>query len=175
MFLVIDRLTAPCDGAPPACYTLAYGNAPQLVHYHWENADGSPATEMIPQSGTFAQDFGFFTAAETVVPFALDTDPNDVGNDLAVDLAVVSDFSAIEDLLVNGQWAPNGSVWYAHACCSAGATGGSVYSGLFAAGTENGDMLVDVARAGPAVAPLPTALLSAPRTTIDPTSAAQSA
>jgi hypothetical protein len=65
--------------------------------------------------------------------------------------------------LLNGKWAPNGAVWYAHACCSAGSTGRSIYAGLFAAGTENGEMLADVAAAGPSVAPLPTALLSAPK------------
>lgn len=103
VFLEIDRIEAACVGVPPNCYTLAPGAVDNHVFFHWENADGSPATEMSPQSGSFAQTFGFTAAAETVVPFSLDTNPNDVGADLAIDLAVVSDFSVFEDLEVNGQ------------------------------------------------------------------------
>jgi len=100
-FFVVDRLSAPCEfGPPPSCYELAVGNAPNSVHYHWERANGSPATEIFPQSGSFAQDFGFFAAAETVVPFTLFGPDGPV---LAFDMVVASDFSTIEDLEVNGR------------------------------------------------------------------------
>ncbi len=103
LFLVIDKEDADCDGAPPACYTLATGDASNRIYYHWENADGSPATAMNPQSGFFTQHYGFFHASDTKVAFAFDTDPTDVGADLSLDLTIASDFSEIEDLEVNGK------------------------------------------------------------------------
>lgn len=60
-------------------------------------------------------------------------------------------------------WKANGAIWYAHACCSAGADGKSRYRGLFDADNRIGQMLNAVAEgAGPSIAPLPRALLGAP-------------
>jgi hypothetical protein len=59
-------------------------------------------------------------------------------------------------------WAPDGAVWYSHACCSAGSDAASRFQDLFAAGDAVGDLLRGVATgAGAMVAPLPMALLSA--------------
>lgn len=63
----------------------------------------------------------------------------------------------IEDLLAH--WQPAGAIWYAHACCSAGSDGQSMFDGLFEAGTMVDQVLKGVARAGAQVAPMPTALL----------------
>lgn len=61
-------------------------------------------------------------------------------------------------------WQPSGAIWYAHACCSAGTDSESRYKGLLPADGEIGRMLNGVARAaGATVAPLPKALLGAPR------------
>lgn len=57
-------------------------------------------------------------------------------------------------------WSPSGAIWYAHACCSAGADRASRYDGLFAPGDPVGDLLIGIAgAAGAMVSPLPTALL----------------
>jgi hypothetical protein len=60
-----------------------------------------------------------------------------------------------------GSWQPDGAVWFAQACCSAGSNGPSVYQGLFDAEGEVGEVLYGVAAAGAAIAPLPRALLGA--------------
>jgi hypothetical protein len=60
-------------------------------------------------------------------------------------------------------WQPEGAIWYAHACCSAGSDNTSVFSGLVADDTPIGRILKAIPAAGSLVAPLPTALLSAPR------------
>jgi hypothetical protein len=65
------------------------------------------------------------------------------------------------DLAALGLWAPDGCIWYAHACCSAGADGASSFSGLFNATSSLARTLDAIARAGPCIAPLPQALLSA--------------
>ena len=61
-------------------------------------------------------------------------------------------------------WQPSGAIWYAHACCSAGSDSESRYKGLLPADGAIGQMLDGVAlAAGSTVAPLPKALLGAPR------------
>jgi hypothetical protein len=63
------------------------------------------------------------------------------------------------DLL--SRWQPDGAIWYAHACCSAGAGGESVYAGISGLGPQIAEVLSAVAKVGPVVAPLPRALLGA--------------
>ncbi|UNO42893.1 hypothetical protein [Streptomyces sp. MST-110588] len=60
-------------------------------------------------------------------------------------------------------WQPDGAIWYAHACCGAGADRRSVFDGLVAPDGPVGEVLAGVAALGSVVAPLPTALLSARR------------
>ena len=57
------------------------------------------------------------------------------------------------------QWRPSGAIWYAHACCSAGAGKPSEFAGLVEQDSGLGRMLAAVADAGPCSAPLPRALL----------------
>ena len=57
-------------------------------------------------------------------------------------------------------WRPDGAIWYAHACCSAGSDSHSRYHGLIASSDDVGATLRGVAAtAGARVAPLPEALL----------------
>lgn len=56
-------------------------------------------------------------------------------------------------------WQPNGAIWYAHACCSAGSSALTVFHGLFAPASSVGQLLASVAALGDQVAPLPRALL----------------
>lgn len=58
-------------------------------------------------------------------------------------------------------WQPDGAIWYAHACCSAGVDTPSAYHGLFDPASTVARVLDGVTAAGPMVAPLPRALLGA--------------
>jgi hypothetical protein len=60
------------------------------------------------------------------------------------------------------QWAPNGAIWYAHACCSAGSDATNHYQGLFAAGGQYARLLEELARPPGRSAPLPVCLLGHP-------------
>jgi hypothetical protein len=64
------------------------------------------------------------------------------------------------ETLLSG-WQPDGAVWLAQACCSAGADTPSAYAGLFTG--VLGDVLTGVAALGAMTSPLPRALLGAPR------------
>ncbi len=58
-------------------------------------------------------------------------------------------------------WSPDGAIWYAHACCSAGSDEKTAYEGLVAPGSHAAEILHGVAQVGAMVAPLPKALLGA--------------
>jgi hypothetical protein len=58
-------------------------------------------------------------------------------------------------------WQPDGAVWYAHACCSAGSDDGTAFAGLFDAKTKLAQDLEGVGKLGAQSAPLPVALLGA--------------
>lgn len=61
-------------------------------------------------------------------------------------------------------WDPGGAIWYAHACCSAGADSVSRYDGLLPAGGPVGSLLAAIAGAtGAMVAPFAERLLGAAR------------
>jgi len=57
-------------------------------------------------------------------------------------------------------WQPNGAIWYAHACCSAGSDSESRYEKLFSPNSAIGLTLNGIASgAGAVVAPMPSTLL----------------
>jgi len=87
--------------------------------------------------------------------------PDNMRRDLG--LLVDTDLSTVrpEHLLAN--WQPDGVVWYAHACCSAGAVGVNLFDGLVDRESTVHEVLAAVAKLGETVAPLPRALLSAER------------
>lgn len=58
-------------------------------------------------------------------------------------------------------WQPDGAIWYAHACCSAGSDSTTAFDGLVDAGSEVDRILKGVAACGAMIAPLPRALLGA--------------
>jgi hypothetical protein len=62
-----------------------------------------------------------------------------------------------------GAWEPDGAIWYAHACCSAGGDTGTIYEGLLHPGSSAGQIVHAVAELGAQVAPLPERLLGAPK------------
>lgn len=60
------------------------------------------------------------------------------------------------------EWAPDGTIWYAHACCGAGADSGSIFTELFADSPAR-QVLQAVGELGAQVAPLPVRLLTHPK------------
>lgn len=56
-------------------------------------------------------------------------------------------------------WNARGAIWYAHACCSAGAHAGSRFAGLVGADSSLGRTLAGIGQLGACTAPLPRALL----------------
>lgn len=60
-------------------------------------------------------------------------------------------------------WQPDGAIWYAHACCSAGCDSINSYRELTPAGSVLASVLDGVAALGAQVAPLPQRLLGAQR------------
>lgn len=66
--------------------------------------------------------------------------------------------SAGPDTIMN-KWQPDGAIWYAHACCSAGSAGQTLFDGLTESGSEVDRILNGVAKLGDRVAPLPSAML----------------
>ncbi len=59
------------------------------------------------------------------------------------------------------QWQPDGAIWYAHACCSAGSDKETRYKGLVSEGSSVEKILEGVAAIGAQVAPFPKKLLGA--------------
>ena len=60
-------------------------------------------------------------------------------------------------------WEPDGAIWYAHACCSAGSDAATSFDGLFEPDSAIARTLGAVAGCGALTAPLPRALLGAER------------
>jgi hypothetical protein len=56
---------------------------------------------------------------------------------------------------------PDGAIWFAQACCSAGSDSPTNYAGLFESGTLLDQTLTGIAKVGADIAPLPRALLDA--------------
>jgi hypothetical protein len=78
-------------------------------------------------------------------------------------LPVDGDYATVDPARVLEAWQPDGAVWYAHACCSAGSDGSTIYRGLLEPGSWVDQVLTGIAGAGTHVAPLPEALLGATR------------
>jgi hypothetical protein len=62
-----------------------------------------------------------------------------------------------------GSWQPDGAIWYSHACCSAGSSAETIYTGIAALDSDITQVLTSVAAIGSRTAPLPRALLGASR------------
>jgi len=86
-------------------------------------------------------------------------DPAAMARDLG--LPVDAERALLDPTTLLAAWQPDGAIWYAHACCSAGSDGFTRYTGLVAENSTVAKVLNAVAALGPRVAPLPTALLSA--------------
>ncbi len=76
-------------------------------------------------------------------------------------LLVDQDFRTLDPGDLLAAWQPDGAIWYAHACCSAGSSAESNFAGLFPAGDDAERVLSAVAGLGDLTAPLPCRLLGA--------------
>jgi hypothetical protein len=76
-------------------------------------------------------------------------------------LLVDQDYTSVPVADLLAAWQPDGAIWYAHACCSAGSSSQTLFDGLSQEGSEVDRVLKGVAKLGNRVAPLPTALLGA--------------
>jgi len=81
----------------------------------------------------------------------------------AMGLPVDATYRALDLDALLAHWSPDGALWYAHACCSAGSDAKSGYTGLVDEHSQAGEILRGVAAAGALVAPLARRLLGAPR------------
>jgi hypothetical protein len=81
--------------------------------------------------------------------------PDLMSRDLGLPVDANSELVRPEVLL--GTWQPDGAIWYAHACCSAGSDRKSAYVGLVPTGSRVEQVLLAVAGLGAQVAPLPRA------------------
>ncbi|MFL6388959.1 MAG: hypothetical protein ACJ71U_15870 [Terriglobales bacterium] len=85
--------------------------------------------------------------------------PATLGNELG--LLVDQGYASVKPSDVLKGWQPAGAIWYAHACCSAGASAQTMFDGLTQEGSDVDRVLKGVAAVGNKVAPMPTELLGA--------------
>jgi len=89
---------------------------------------------------------------------------DDVAN-MKADLGLLVDagFKVVRPQELLAAWQPDGAIWYAHACCSAGSLSKTAFDGLVPAGSDVDRIMKGVAGCGDMIAPFPQALLSADR------------
>lgn len=76
-------------------------------------------------------------------------------------LPVDADHALLDPAGLLSAWQPDGAVWFAQACCSAGAESPSAYEGLFGSNTSLENVLTGVAAVGARISPLARAALGA--------------
>ena len=86
-------------------------------------------------------------------------DPQAMKRDLG--LPVDQDSATLDPAALLAHWQPDGAIWYAHACCSAGSDQDSSFVRLFEPSDSLHQILAGVAALGSLTAPLPKALLGA--------------
>lgn len=93
------------------------------------------------------------------------TGPLDDSSLMATQLGMLVDQSRelVPAARLLADWQPDGAIWFAQACCSAGADSPSAYTGLFPTDSLVAKVLDGVAKTGAVSAPLPQALLGASR------------
>jgi len=72
---------------------------------------------------------------------------------------VDKDFRLLDADALARRWSPDGAIWYAHACCSAGGDSQTAFTDLVKQGTQVAQVLAGVAALGAVTAPLPRSLL----------------
>lgn len=118
-------------------------------------------------TGSSATSFGLVDAISKRKPAFLATtshgatfplnQPVALAQQLGIPVDANHDLLSHVDVLSN--WNSEGAIWYAHACCSAGASGVSAFEGLIDPSTELGKTVLSLGVAGEISAPLPKMML----------------
>ncbi len=92
------------------------------------------------------------------------TGPLDDAVNMAAQLGVPvdRDHTALPLATLTDTWSPHGTIWYAHACCSAGCDAASSFAGVAAPTSTLGQTLSALGALGARSAPLPKLLLGRP-------------
>jgi hypothetical protein len=152
----ITRLMRDCIGAP------LYGQFKQDVELTPTFIDGATgeATGALLAAALAASRPGFIATTSHGMTGPL-ADPAKMK--AALGLLVDSDLRPVATATLTSEWEPDGTIWYAHACCSAGSQSATSFKGLVVPGSSVDRILSGVAACGDTMAPLPQALLSAPK------------
>jgi hypothetical protein len=169
---------AAIDIAAPLVWTVDYGagDITQLM----SQQIGAPVWQRFQQDGDLSRairlDGADATSANLATALAARrpafvlttshglTGPADATLAQQIGVPVDADHSVIDLGQLFGGWSPDGAIWYAQACCSAGAAAESRFAGLFQTQDPIGRMLCEVgASAKSCTSPLAQALLGAKR------------
>jgi hypothetical protein len=131
--------------------------------------DGGLAPTFIDGSSTAATGDALISALAAHRPGFVATTSHGMTGPLAdparmkADLGLLVDagYKAITPGAFLAAWQPDGVIWYAHACCSAGSRCSTAFAGLVPEGSGVERILTAVAGCGNTIAPFPQALLSA--------------
>lgn len=122
----------------------------------WFETDGATTAKLIEALEASKPGLVITTSHGVTTPLG---DLLALGNALGLPVGV--DDVAIDPAALVAAWPPAGAIWYARACCSAGADAETGYDGLVKAGGSVDRVLRGVARLGAVTSPLPRALLGA--------------
>jgi len=163
-------------GSPLVWATAQPGDITRLMRdciasplYNLFKADGGLAPVFIDGSSTAATGDALIAALDAHQPGFVATTSHGMTGPLAdparmkADLGLLVDagFRTIAPNALLAAWQPDGVIWYAHACCSAGSLGATAFTGLVPPGSGVERILTAVAGCGDTIAPFPQALLSA--------------
>jgi hypothetical protein len=140
--------------------------SPLLTRFEDDTQIGKKARFLTKQDATHArlgealeQDRPGFIVTTSHGNTTLRQDLDAMRRDLGLPVDAASASLPLDNLLK--AWQPDGAIWYAHACCSAGSDDGTAFAGLFDPNTKLAQDLEGVGKLGAQSAPLPVALLGA--------------
>jgi hypothetical protein len=141
------------------------------LHEAFQDDPEMPGATFIGGQGESASVQRLYTALATNRPALIVTtshgrteplsNPNAMRSTLGLPIDQDYQWLSPTDLLKS--WQPDGAIWFAHACCSAGSDSPSAYAGLFEAGGALDQTTSAVAALGASTSPLAAALLGAPK------------
>jgi hypothetical protein len=137
--------------------------------YGMFKTDGGLAPTFIDGSTSAATGQALINALTATAPAFVATTSHGMTGPVAnpakmkADLGILVDsaFRMVDPGAMLAAWQPDGAIWYAHACCSAGSRSTTSFAGLVVPGSGVDRILAAVAGCGDTIAPFPLALLSA--------------
>jgi len=180
--LLDDWQGMPCDPRAPVVWSVNHGGSDitalmdaAISRKVFAAYEGDPQNDLPRRQALFGADA---TAAQLTQTLAATSpalvvttshgmtgplnDPQRLVDQLG--LLVDAQHALLDPAALLASWSPNGAIWYAHACCSAGSDAPSAFAGLLDAASSVTTVLTTVASAsGARVAPMPERLLGAER------------